>query len=874
MNRPPRLAVWLLETFLPEEQRDAVIGDLVESHVKRQTSNAGAFWREALFAIAQLQLLPASASAFTPHTQESFMQSFLSDIRHAARVLNRNRAFMALCVLTLGVAIGATTAIYSVVNPVLLRGLPYPDANRVVMVSETSDNGPSRIGYATYLDLRNSSKTLQHSAVVGFWQPTIFGDRDAERVRGQVVSWEFFRVLGIHPVMGRDFEQADDALDRRNVVLLGHGLWTRRFGADPAIVGKTINMGTVTRQVIGVLPASFDNVLDPVAEIYRPLGYSLEDNSACRTCRHLQMIGRVKPTATLADAELELDGLLKRVIAEHPKDYSSKGAVVDRMQDRVTQASRPVLWALLGAAVLVLLIAAANVTNLQLARAVRRQGEFAVRAALGAGRGRIARQLVAEGIVLSALSGALGIAIATVTLPMLTAQLPANMPRLSAISVDWRAMGAVATVVLAVGIGVGLVAAFGGHFQLYDALRGGRAVAGSRHRIRTALVAGEVALALMLVVGSGLLGRSLMRLLAVNPGFDPTHLVTMEVQATGPKYDSAYKVFANHDRIREAVRAIPGVEDVGLSTMLPLGGNFDRYGVTAQDKPLDNPELGPSADRYTVSAGFLSAMRIPILRGRSFTDAEANDSSIKLAVVSASLAKRIWAGENPIGKLIRMGGPTRPWKTVIGVSGDVRHTGLDATETYQVYAPERQWYYEENIMALAVRVSGDPATMISAIREAVRSVDPLQPIAKIATMENVVSTSTAQRQLGLLLFVAFGAIALILAAAGIYGVLAGSVAERTREFGLRTALGAAPGSIVGLVLRQAGGVAGAGLVVGLGAALALSRYLRALLYGVGPTDPVAVALAVVVLAVVALVACVVPARRAVRVDPMAALRAD
>ena len=880
MRRPPRLALWLLETLLPEEQRDAVIGDLLETHAQRAANATGrmapwlTFWLEVLAAIAQLQILPGETTAFTPYTQESLMQSFLSDIRHAARVLNRDRAFTALCVLTLGVAIGATTAIYSIVNPVLLRSLPYPDAARLVAVSEYGSHGPNRLGYDTYLDLRNGATTLEHSAVYGFWEPTLFGDRDAERVRGQVVSWEFFRTLGVQPALGRDFDVAEDTPDRRDVVVLSHGLWARRFGADPDIIGKAINMGVLSRQVVGVLPASFDNVLEPHAEIYRPLGYAAGGGSSCRSCRHLTMIARLKPGAQRSEAVREVDGLIKRAAADHPTEYQALGALADPLQERITQTSRPVLFALLGAALLVLLIAAANVTNLQLARAVRRQSEFAVRAALGAGRGRIVRQLVAEGLVIAALAGLVGTLLAVAVLPLLTAQLPAEMPRLSAIAVDWRALAAVALAVLAVGTSVGLVSALGGRFQLFDTLRGGRAVAGSRHRIRSGLVVAEVALALMLVVGSGLLGRSLMRLLDVNPGFDPTHLVTMEVQATGPAYQKREAVFANHDRIREAVRAVPGVVSVGLSQTLPLSGMFDRYGIEAQDKPLTNPELGFGADRYTVSAGFLEAMRIPILRGRAFTEAEAADSGLKVAIVSNALAQRIWPGEDAIGKNIRLGGNTRPWRTVIGVAANVHHTGLDANETYQVYGPERQWFFEESVMELAVRVTGDPAQLVGAIREAVRSVDPLQPIVKIATMESVVARSTAQRQLGLLLFVAFGVIALILAAAGIYGVLAGSVAERTREFGLRAALGAAPGSIVGLVLRQAGGVVGTGLLIGVGAAIALSRYLRALLYGIGPTDPVAVAFAVVALAIVALAACIVPARRAVRVDPMSALRSD
>jgi putative ABC transport system permease protein len=378
----------------------------------------------------------------------------------------------------------------------------------------------------------------------------------------------------------------------------------------------------------------------------------------------------------------------------------------------------------------------------------------------------------------------------------------------------------------------------------------------------------------MLVIGAGLLGRSLVRLLDVNLGFDPSHLLTLEVQASGSAYETKESVFANHDRVREAVRAIPGVVDVGLTTQLPLGGSFDRYGVAALDKPLENPELAPAADRYVVSGDLFNVMRIPVVRGRTFTQAEAADSNGQIAVVSEALAKRIWGSEDPIGKQIRLGGPDRPWKQVIGVAANVRHTGLDDAATQQVYIPERQWYWEERRMALVVRTAGDPAQLAGAVREAVRGVDPIQPIAKLATMQTVISRSTSQRKLGLVLFVTFGGIALLLAAAGIYGVLAGSVEERTREFGLRSAMGATPAAIVGLVLRQAGRLAVLGFAIGIAGALLLSRYIESLLFGIEASDPVAVVLATAALTAAALAACLVPARRAVRVDPIEALRSD
>jgi putative ABC transport system permease protein len=879
-RHPPRLALWLLETFLPAEERDAVIGDLLEAHEGRATMAAvrawGAFWRETIAALPQLQLLPASTAAFTPYTRETFMQSMVSDLRGAVRSLSRARAFVALCILTLGVAIGATAAIYSVLSPVLLRPLPFPHPERLVTVHERElDGNASNIGFLTFRDLRDRSHTLEHAAAYGSWQPTLFGDQDAERLTGQVVSWEYFRTLGVRPVLGRDFEASDDTPDNRNVVILSHGLWQRRFAGDPAIIGRSINTGAYSSRVVGVMPASFDNVLSPSAQIWRVLGYSASQPWACRTCRHLRMVGRAREGVALAAVRGEMDALLAGIIKENPKEYASSGATTYMLQDRITRNARPILLALGGAVLLVLLIAAANVINLQLARTARRQEEFAVRSALGAGRARIARLLLAEGAVLALGSAIAGVLVAWLTLPALTAWLPSNRPRASAIVIDWRTLVFVAVVAAIAAIAVGLIPAAGPRGSTFDALRaGGRNLGGQRHRIRATLVVTEVALALMLLIGATLLARSIGRLLAVDAGFDPRNLLTMVVQASGSAYSTKESVFQNHDRIRAAVRSVPGVIDVALATQLPLGGDYDRYGVAAQDKPLDNPELAPSADRYTIAGDFLRTMRIPVVAGRSFTEAEAADSNAQVAVISDALAKRIWPGENALGKYIRLGGPQRPWKQVIGIAGNIRHTSLDATETLQVYVPDRQWFNEENVMVLMVRTAGDPARMTAAIRGAVRGVDPLQPIANIATMSSVVDGSTRQRRLGLLVFGAFSGMALLLACAGIYGVLAGSVAERTREFGLRTAMGATPGAIMTLVLRHAGRLTGAGLVLGLAGAVVLTRYLQSLLYGVAPTDPSSLAIAAAIIAFVATLSCLAPVRRAVRVDPAIALRSD
>ena len=879
-RRPPRAALKLLEALLPEEEREAVIGDLVEAHEafarERPMLASLRFYREALTAIVELQFTPESVSAFTPYAQETPVQSFVGDVRHAIRLLSRARGFTALCVLTLGIAIGATAAIFSVVNPVILRPLPYPNPDRLITVWEHEADGPSNLGYLTYLDLRKQASTLEHAAAVGDWQPTIFGESDAELVSGQRVSWEFFRTLGVHPALGRDFEQDDDTPSNNNVVILSDGLWTRRFARDPGIIGKALNIGGLTRTVIGVMPPGFTDVLKADAEIWRVLGYSETLPYACRTCRHLRVIGRLAQGTSTALATRDLDRIMSRVIAADPKEYSSTGITTIGLQEQITQRSRPILLAILGAVVLVLLIAAANVVNLQLARAVRRREEFAVRAALGAGRGRLARQLLAEGLLLAVVSGAAGILLAYLLVPALVSRLPDMLPRVSEIRVDWAVLGLVGLLTLAVGVLVGLIPAWSaGRARLYDALRGAaRALGASHHRARAVLVVTQVALALMLVIGATLLGRSLTRLLAVNVGFDAGHLVTMDVQAAGTAYQAPGSVLANHDRMLDAVGAVPGVTSVGLATQIPLGGNVDLYGIEARDKPLANPELAPYAARYTVAGDFIRTMRIPLLRGRDFSATELRDTSTQVAIVSEALAKAVWPGDDAIGKYIRLGGSQRPWKQVVGVVGNVRHTGLDETVSRGVYIPERQWYNEENSMVLVARVTGNPSGMMASVRDAVRGVDRLQPINHLRSMEDLIARSTSQRRLGLLLFMAFGSIALMLAAGGVYGILAGSVSERTREFGLRAALGATPSSIARLVVRDAARLAGLGLVLGGVGAFLLVRYLKALLFDVSASDPVALAASVSVIIAVAVLACLIPARRAVSVDAMTALRSD
>jgi putative ABC transport system permease protein len=858
-----RACIWLLERFLRPEVSASVVGDLIEQR------DRGVLWicGETLSALWNLHT--------RPHTGDGMLATFIGDLRIAARLLRRAPAFAVVSILTLGLAIGATTSIFSVIEPVLLRPLPYPDPSRLVFVWERDrDGGRDNVGYATFRDIVTASTSIEYAAAIGSWQPTLSGDGPPERVTGDRVSWQYFRTLGVRPELGRDFAAEDDVPGKNQVVILSHGLWERRYGADRSIIGRAISINDNPIVVVGVMPASFDNVASPSSEIWRALGYDTQPFT-CRTCHHLRMLARVRPNVSMASAATELDQIFARIVKTYPDQYASTGASVVSMQDEATREFKPALLALSAAVLLVLLIAVANVVNLQLARAVRREEEFAIRVALGAGRARLLGQLFTEGLLLALLGGAAGLIVARLSLPLLISRLPQAMPRLSAIHLDLAALAAVTAIVLLLAIVMGFAPARGPVGDLGDNLRSGRRLAGGRnHLTRASLVVGEVALAVMLLVSAGLVARSLVRLLAVDAGFDPTHLLTLEINSVGANYQTNMPIFAYHDRVRDAVRALPGVTGVAVANQLPLGGNVDMYGVLDPANIPSNPELAPSGDRYAVSPDYLSTMRIPILRGRTFTAAEAADTTPSVTLVSAALAQRLWPGANPIGQRIRVGGLKGADRMVVGVVGNVRHRGLDATSTLQWYVPERQWGNADNQEMLIVRTAADPSAIAASVRKAIAAIDPRQPIVKVATMDQLIATSTAQRRLALVLFGAFAIAALLLAVAGIYGVLAGSVAERTREIGVRSALGATPSAIVGLVVGQGGRLAAIGMILGILGSLMLTRYLRTLLFGIGPSDPITFAGVVMLLGLVTVGACLIPAMRAARVDPSRALRAE
>ncbi|MFI5233130.1 MAG: ABC transporter permease [Gemmatimonadales bacterium] len=881
---PPAIAVGILSRILPASERDAFLGDLEESFRTEIVPARGVaaarrwYWTQTLR--APLFLGGAAFDRRTaPHPHgDGPMLNTLNDLRFAFRMLGRRPGFTALALLTLALGVGATTAIFSAVYPIVIQPLPYPNADRVHMIYEREKQAgaTSYLGYATFVDLARDGKSFESMAAMGQGSVTLTGGDQPQLLESQHVSPTYFDVLGIHAALGRTFRGEDDVRNTPRVVVLGNALWRGRFGGDTAIVGKTVTLDALPFIVIGVMPATFENVLAPNAQLWTPLRYDLSLPWACRDCRHLRVAGRLKPGVSADAAAHEMDAIFERIRHDYPDKYSSIGLTMPALQFDLTKDVRPVLFALLGAVLFVLLIACANVTNLLLARATQRQGELSIRAALGAERGRVVRQLLTESLVLAAIGGAAGVVVAVAGVRALVALSPAGLPRLASIHVNGAVLVFALLLVTITGIVFGLVPALHAtRANLHLGVKQGtRRTAGSSRVTRASLVISEVALAIILLVGSGLLLRSTARVFAVKPGFDPTGLLTMQIQAGGTHLNNDTLVRAFYDRALENVRSVPGVEAAALTNQLPMSGDYDGQGTHIQEHPAANPADDPGPFRYGVSPGYVETMRIPVVRGRAFTAAD-KAGQPGVALVNESFAKKYWPGEDALGQRISLADPVKgPWLEIVGIVGDVKQLSLSSTKIDGVYIPESQWSFADAAMSLVVRTKGDPAALVAAIQRAVWAADKDQPIVRVATANALVAQSEAQRRFALILFEAFAFVALALAAAGIYGVLAGTVTERVREIGVRAALGASRADILRMIVRQGLGMTALGALIGVVAAVGLSRLMTSLLYGISPLDPATYAGVTVVLGVVALGACLVPALRAARVDPMATLRSE
>jgi len=806
----------------------------------------------------------------------SHIQDLLQDLGFGLRMLRNSPAFALVAILTLALGIGANTAIFSVIHGVLLRPLPFPKQDQLMMLWEKNDDGTrSNTSWATFMDWNKLNHSFAGVAAVSFWSPTIVGAHDAETLNGFRVSSAFFDLMGVKLERGRNFLPLEDVRGNNFVAILSYGFWQQRFGGDVEIIGKPVQLGTRAYTVVGILPADFPSVLsfDPrkPAEIYTPLAYDATLPYACRNCHHLRAVARLKDTVSMAQADAEMKQISYALYHEYPTDYSAPGVILTPLEDYLVGDVRPVLWALLGSVGFVLLIACVNVANLLLAWGARRQREVALRAALGAGRTRMVRQFLTESLLLSLLGGGFGLFLAWGGAALLQRIHLANLPRLQDVHIDSWTFAFSFGVSLLTGLAFGLLPAFrASKLDLNETLKeSGKSSAGKeRYRLRGALVFADVALALLLLTGAGLMMKSFVRLLEVNPGFDPSHTLTLTLSLWGPKSADAPAI-GFFEEVLQRVRTLPGVESAGIVSQLPLGGNMDRYGVHVEGKSLPNPEEDPSADRYSITPGYLRAMRIPLLRGREFDERDVVTSP-QVALVNESMAREFWPGEDPVGKRFRMGDTKGPWKTVVGVVGDVLHKGLDAPHTIQVYLPNTQ--FTDSMVILAVRTSNDQALIAAAVRSEIVALDPQVPVSEVATMDEVISASVANQRFGALLFLLFGAIALVLTAVGIYGVISYGVAQRTHEIGIRLALGAARHEVLSLIVREAMKPALLGAALGLCAAFGLTRLLSRLLYNVKPTDPIVFVAVLLLLIGVALLASYIPARRATRVDPMIALR--
>jgi putative ABC transport system permease protein len=828
------------------------------------------------------------------------MDTLRQDLRFAVRTLLRRPTLTFLAVLTLALGIGANTAIFSVVNSVLLAPLPFHDPDRLVVVWASSPELAKAVGLpdtlpvasGDFYDWKAQSTKLADLSLVGSNRHALTGRGEPEMLGTVNVTGDLFRLLGTKPLLGRTLQPADDETGEATVTVLSHRLWQRRFGGDRSIVGQTITLNGKPVTVVGVMPPGF--AFPRGAEMPAGFGFAAEpelwvpmalkpDERQSRDNHNAVAFGRLKPGASREAANAEIVAICARITKQAPQSVAVWSARVEPLTQVLTGSVRPALFVLSGAVALVLLIACVNVANLLLAQAAARQKEVAVRTALGASRRRMLRQLLTESLLLSLVGGAGGLLLASWGLRALAALIPAGVRVSGGLALDGRVLAFTLILTLAAGALAGLMPALQMTRSdlastLRDGTRAGAVTSRGRRTLR-ALVVVETAVAVLLAVGAGLLVRSFGRLTAVDPGFHPGGVLTLRVPLAETKYDETHAA-AFYAAALERVRALPGVAAAGAVSNLPMSGNENISGfiVEGMARPaLDGKSGGmPLGDRREATPGYFEAMGIRLQSGRLFRDGDGDgngNGSPRVAVVDETLARTYWPGADPIGKRIHRGdfGDKDPkWITVVGVVGNVRNSGLHVEPRPQLYLP----HVQSRQMSIAVRTQGDPERLIKPVSEAIHAIDPDQPVSEIMTMDQMIDRSLAGRRFNLVLLGLFAGLAVVLAAVGIYGVMSYQVAQRTREMGLRMALGAQRGAVLALVVREAGLLSLTGLGAGLVLSLLATRVMASLLFGVGATDPLTLAVVSACLALVSLAAAYVPGERATRVDPMVALRAD
>jgi putative ABC transport system permease protein len=799
--------------------------------------------------------------------RRSFMLAdLLRDVRLAIRSLAKAPGFALAAILTLALGVGSTSAIFSVVNGVVLRPMPYPDSESLVMVWEiTPQSGQFSVAPANFFDWRRQATTFEALAALGNGDVTLQGPNGPEPVPAAFVSSEFFKVMGVRPAMGRGFTREEETPGHDDVIVISHGTWQRRFGADPRVLGSTVSMNGRQATIVGIMPPGFS--FPSKAELWFP--FAMDQAKATRGGHYLGVIGRIRQGVAHERAEAEMKAIAERLALQYPEQNAGESAMIVPLHEQVVGQARPALLTLLAAVAMTVLIACANVANLLLVRGAVRRKELAIRAALGASRGRLERQMLVESLVLAMAGGIIGIGLAQLAIRPLQALSAGTLPRVTEISIDLSVLGFAFGLSLLTGIVFGLAPAWqAASAALVDVLKdGGRGSTSSLGRwMRTGLLVAEVALSMVLLVGAALLLRSFANVTGIDPGFRPDGVLTFRVSLPNVTYPDGARRMTFYDALTTRLEALPGVRGAGLVQTLPLKGDY-LLGFELKGKPQVRREDRPAANYRAISGRYFETLGIPLMRGRIFTDRD-RDGAPLVAIVDEAFARRYFPGEDPIGR----GNGSEGFAEIVGVVGSVRYDGLATTPRPMMYAPLAQDGFGG--MWVVARTTGDPADLMADARHVVRALDPAMPAYSMNTLEDVISESIAPRRFPMLLLGLFAAIALGLAAVGLYGVVAYGVSLRTQEIGIRMAIGAGRGDVLRMIITGGMRVALIGVIAGIAGALALSRLLRTMLFGVTVVDPASYAATALMLLTVAALACYIPARRAMRLDPLSALRQD
>jgi putative ABC transport system permease protein len=884
----PAIGRRLISLVVPPDEREFMLGDIEEEYRHRVVASgrrsARRWLRQEILRSVTLRWRyprsgPKGRKAALPRGH-GFMENSVQNFRYALRLIRRRPAFTAVTVLTLALGIGSSAAIFSVANAMLFRPLPYPAPDRLVLLSEVDPDGSfGNTSYATVTDWRARSKTLTSVAAVRGWSATLTGEQEPERLPGLRVSHDYFRILGVEMFLGRGFLDEKDHPETRRVVILGHDLWKRRFASDPDVVGKRAVLSETDYTVVGVLPPDFEPLVSERfhsrAEIWSPLGYAPTDSFACRTCRHIKAVGRIRPEVTLSEARAEMGAISTALAQEYPQDYPGPGVLLSPLQDAIFGDSRQALYILLAAVGFLLLIACANVAGLLLARASERRREIAVRSALGAGRSRLAGQLLTESALHAALAAALGLLLAAGMVRAIVASSPGLVSPLRHIPVDAAVL--VFTMVVAVMTAVlfGLAPALqGSAVDVNQTLQeGGRGSAGGARarRFTRAMVVVQLTLTTVLLFGAGLMIRSFFVLYNLDLGVKTEGLLTLRLGLAEKKYPEPGDRIAFHERLAEALATSPGVESSAVASHPPMAGG-DRRELLIEGRPADDAERAAELSVVVTAPRYFEALGIGARRGRVFreTDGVAGSES---AMVNERFVSMFFPGEDPLGRRVRLreDGEEGPWLTLVGVVPTVRQRNFQELDPDAVvYVPYRQ----EPLPFVSVLARGrvSTAALTEEIRQAVQGVDPDLPVYSVRTLDEALAEARWPFRVFGSLFAIFALIALVMAGVGIYGVMAYAVSQRAQEIGVRMALGASRKEVSWLIVRQGLVELVLGTVLGLVGALAAGRVIGSLLVQVSTSDPVALAAVTLLLAGIAAAACLVPARRATRLDPVLALR--